>query len=54
MHDYPILHAMYLTLSERISSMADLILDGTKPAEASAESVRKALAAHGLEPRFPG
>jgi uridine kinase len=50
MRDYPIVRTMYLALSERISSMADLVIDGTKPAEVSAESVRKALAARGLKP----
>jgi len=50
MRDYPILRRMYVALSERISSTADLVLDGTKPPDAWAQSVRKALAARGLEP----
>jgi uridine kinase len=50
MRDYPILRRMYVALSERISSTADLMLDGTKPPDAWAQSVRKALAARGLEP----
>ncbi len=48
MGDYPILRAMYLTWRERLAATADLILDGTQPAEASADAVQKALAARGI------
>jgi len=44
MRDYPILRTMYVALSERVASMADLVLDGTKRQEAWAQSVREALA----------
>jgi uridine kinase len=49
MRDYPILRTMYVALSERVASMADLVLDGTKPPEAWAQSVREALAKRGVE-----
>jgi uridine kinase len=47
MLNYPIVRAMYLAQREAVLSTADLVLDGTKPAEDSAERVRKALAARG-------
>jgi uridine kinase len=50
MTDYPMLRTAYLALSERISSTADLVVDGTQAAEASAESIRAALAARGVAP----
>jgi uridine kinase len=50
MRDYPMLRTTYLALRERLSATADLILDGTGPVDASADTVRKALAARGLEP----
>jgi uridine kinase len=49
MRDYPLLHAMYASWNEKIASTADLILDGTEPAELLAAKVKKALAAHGLK-----
>ena len=48
MRDYPMLRAMYLTWREQLATTADLILDGTEPAEAMADAVRKALAARGI------
>jgi len=50
MQGYPMLRTTYLALRERLAATADLILDGTGPVEASADIVRKALAARGVEP----
>ncbi|WP_020173385.1 P-loop NTPase fold protein [Methyloferula stellata] len=49
MQDYPLLRQLYLSMNEKMASTADLILDGTQPAEALAASVKTALAARGLK-----
>ncbi len=46
MQDYPMLREIYLGVNARMASTADLILDGTQPAEVLAASVETALAAH--------
>ncbi len=45
MRDYPMLRTMYLKATDHLSSAADLILDGTRPAEALAKTVKEAIAA---------
>lgn len=50
MREYPMLRTTYLALRERLSATADLIRDSTGPVEASVDTVRKALAARGLQP----
>lgn len=49
MQSYPILRRTYVRVSEKAAAMADLVLDGTQPAESLAALVRKALAAHNPE-----
>ncbi len=46
MRDYPMLRRIYLAMNAQMSSTADLILDGTQPAEILAESVKASIAAH--------
>jgi uridine kinase len=50
MRGYPMLRTTYLALREQLAATADLILDGSGSVEASADMVRKALAARGVEP----
>jgi uridine kinase len=49
MQDYPLLRQLYLSMNEKMASTADLILDGTQPAETLVASVKTALTAHGLK-----
>jgi uridine kinase len=48
MRDYPMLRRMYLAVSERGLASADLVIDGTKPAEISVALIKKALANRGI------
>jgi uridine kinase len=48
MEDYPMLRRMYLAVSERGLASADFVIDGTRPAEASAALIKKALADRGV------
>jgi hypothetical protein len=50
MLNYPIIRPMYVAQRETISASADLVLDGTLPAEESIERIKTALARHGIEP----
>jgi uridine kinase len=43
MQDYPLLRRFYLTINAQMTSTADLILDGTQPAETLAASVKQVL-----------
>lgn len=44
MTDYPLLRRMYVAMSERGKTAADLVIDGTRSAEASAALINAALA----------
>ena len=50
MEGYPMLRTSYLALREQLAATADLVIDGSGPVEASADLVKKALAARGLRP----
>jgi len=50
MDGYAMLRTTYLALRERLSATADLVIDGSGPVEASADLVKRALSAHGLQP----
>jgi len=45
---YPMLRRIYLAVSERGLASADLVIDGTQPAEFSAALIKKALADRGV------
>jgi uridine kinase len=47
MQDYPMLRRTYLAVSEKAAATADLVIDGTLPAETSAARIRKVLGQHG-------
>jgi hypothetical protein len=49
MINYPLIRPMYVAQRERIMANAELVLDGNKPVADSADAVRKALAAHGVQ-----
>jgi uridine kinase len=48
MLNYPIVRPMYLAQRESISSSAELVLDGSRPADESVVAVREALSARGI------
>jgi uridine kinase len=48
--NYQAVRTMYLSQRAAIMPAADLVLDGTKPAEVSSELIMKALASHGVAP----
>ena len=50
MGDYPLLRGLYLKLAERVPPTADLVIDGTRPAEMSALTIMNALAGRGIAP----
>ena len=45
---YPVVRAMYLAQRERVAPGADLIIDGSRPPEASVESIERLLALRGV------
>ena len=47
MQDYPMLRRTYLAVNEKAAATADLVIDGTLPAETSAALIRKVLDQHG-------